>query len=229
MSDFEGFTPDLIAFLEDLRFHNERPWFKENEARYEASVRGPALALIETMGPRLEEISPELIAVPKKVGGSLMRIYRDVRFSKDKTPYKTNLGVQFRHNMGKDVHAPGLYVHAEPGDSFLGAGMWRPASEPLAMIRKAIEEKSDAWLAARDDKAFAARWGLQGDSLKRAPKGYSPDHPMIDDLKRKDFIAVRDIEDEELFGAGLPDRLMAEFKAATPLMRFLTEAVGLDF
>ena len=99
-TEFAGFTSDLIGFLEDLRFHNEREWFKANSDRYERHVREPALDFIAAMAPRLEKISPHLTAVPKKVGGSLMRIHRDVRFSKDKTPYKTNLGIQFRHSAG---------------------------------------------------------------------------------------------------------------------------------
>ncbi len=154
MTDFAGFQPELITFLEDLRFHNERPWFEANKARYERFVREPALAFIEAMAPRLQAISPELTAEAKKVGGSLMRVHRDVRFSKDKTPYKTNLGIQFRHSMGKDVHAPGLYMHIEPGGYFLAAGMWHPASEPLRHIRDRIAAQPDAWLAARDDRAF---------------------------------------------------------------------------
>lgn len=229
MSSFAGFTPELYSFLDDLRHDNDREWFKRNEGRYDAAVRGPALALIEAMKPRLAAISPHLVASPKKVGGSLMRIHRDVRFSADKSPYKTNLGIQFRHAAGKDVHAPGLYVHAEPGESFIGAGMWHPASEPLSRVREAIDRRPDAWRAARDDPAFAARWRLEGDALKRPPQGYAADHPLIEDLKRKDFIAVRRLAPEDVLGPDLPDRLAADFGAAAGFMRFLSEAVGLDF
>src|SRR5436190_4266885 len=108
MTDFAGFRPELITFLEDLRFHNERDWFEAHKDNYERDVRGPALAFIDAMAPRLAMISPELVAAAQKVGGSLMRIHRDIRFARDKTPYKTNLGIQFRHAAGKDVHAPGL-------------------------------------------------------------------------------------------------------------------------
>ncbi len=229
MADFPGFGPELIAFLEELRFHNERPWFEANKARYERHVREPALALIEAMGPRLAALSPELVADARKVGGSLMRIHRDLRFSKDPSPYKTNLGIQFRHRAGKDVHAPGLYFHVEPGECFIAAGMWHPAAGPLRRIRDAIVALPDAWVAARDDAGFQARWRLSGDRLKRAPRDFDPGHPLLADLQRTDFIAVRDLAEDEVLGPGLPDRLAADFAAATPLMRFLCAAVGLGY
>jgi uncharacterized protein (TIGR02453 family) len=229
MADFPGFEPELITFLEDLRFNNERPWFDANKARYERCVREPALAFIEAMAPRLAAISPELVADARKVGGSLMRIHRDVRFSRDASPYKTNLGIQFRHRVGKDVHAPGLYFHVEPGECFLASGMWHPAAEPLRQIRDALVERPQAWVAARDDTAFQARWRLSGDRLKRAPRDFDPAHPLIADLQRTDFIAVRDLSEEEVLGPGLPDRVAAEFTTATPLMRFLCKAVGLGY
>lgn len=229
MEDFAGFGPELFAFLEDLRFHNEREWFKAHQDRYETAVRGPALDFIDAMALRLDLISPELTAVAKKSGGSLMRIYRDIRFSKDKTPYKTNVGIQFRHRAGKDVHAPGLYLHMEPGDAFLAAGMWRPASEPLAQIRQAIDERPEAWTAARDAVVAGGGWTLSGESLKRPPRGYSAEHPMIHDIKRKDFIAVRELDEAEVFGPDFPDRAAERYAAATPLMRFLCKAVGLAY
>jgi uncharacterized protein (TIGR02453 family) len=229
VTDFPGFGPDLLTFLEDLRFHNERAWFEANKARYEQHVREPALALIEAMGPRLASISPELVADPRKVGGSLMRIHRDVRFSKDRSPYKINLGIQFRHRAGKDVHAPGLYFHVEPGECFVGAGMYRPAADPLRQIRSAIVDRPEAWLAARDDDGFRARWRLGGDRLKRAPRDFDPSHPLIGDIQRVDFIAVRDLTEDDVLGPGLPDRLAADFAAATPLMRFLCAAVGQEY
>ena len=125
------FKTSTIKFLRELEKNNNRDWFEANKHRYESDVREPALAYIEAMAPRLAKISPHFIASPKKVGGSLMRVYRDVRFSKDKTPYKTNIGIQFRHSAGKDVHAPGFYMHIEPSQVFIAAGIWRPDSEML--------------------------------------------------------------------------------------------------
>jgi uncharacterized protein (TIGR02453 family) len=223
------FKPALFTFLEDLRAHNDRAWFEDHKGDYERDVREPALAFIEAMGPRLAAISPELTASAKKVGGSMMRVHRDVRFSADKSPYKTNLGIQFRHSAGKDVHAPGLYVHVEPGEAFMAAGLWHPDKEPLAAIRRAIAADPDGWLAARDDPAFAAAWRLGGEQAKRAPAGVDPAHPLLDDLRRKDFIAVAQLAPKDVLSPGFPDRAAERFAAATPFMRFLCEAVGLRY
>jgi uncharacterized protein (TIGR02453 family) len=229
MPDFPGFSPALFDFLTDLRFHNERPWFEANKGRYERDVREPALAYIAAMAPRLAAISPELVAEAKKVGGSLMRVHRDVRFAADKSPYKTNVGIQFRHAVGKDVHAPGLYVHLEPGGVFLAAGMWHPAADPLRQIRAAIQEQPAKWLAARDDDGFRGEWKLSGDSLKRAPRDVDPAHPLIDDLKRTDFIAVVELDESAALGPAFIERSAQAFGQTTPLMRFLCSAVGLAY
>lgn len=221
--------PGVFAFLRDLAKHNERDWFNAHKQTYEQSVQQPALAFIEAMGPRLRKISRHLVADPKKVGGSMMRIYRDTRFSKDKRPYKTNLGIQFRHKEGKDVHAPGLYVNVEPGSVFLAAGMWHPEREALSGIRDAIAAKPKAWLAARDHPPFRKRFTLAGDSLKRAPAGVAPDHPMIEDLRRTDFIAVRQLTEKDVTKASFADDVAAAFGHATPFMRFLCKAVGVAY
>jgi len=229
MSDFTGFGPGLIPFLEELRFNNDRIWFEANKARYERDVREPALAFVRAMAPRLAAISPELVADDRKAGGSLMRIYRDVRFSKDPSPYKTNLGIQFRHRAGKDVHAPGLYFHVEPGECFLAAGLWHPESEVLRAIRTAVAEQPPAWVAARDDASFTKRWRLAGDSLKRPPRGFDPDHPAIEDIKRTDFIAVMDLPEADLVRPDLAKRTADAYAATAPLMKFLCEAVGVAY
>ena len=190
---FQGFPTELFKFLRDLAKHNDRDWFAENKPRYEENVLGPSLAFIESMQPPLRKLSPYLTAIPKRVGGSLMRIYRDTRFSKNKSPYKTNVGIHFRHEIGGDVHAPGLYLHLEPGACFVGAGIWMPPAEPLAMIRQLIDEDPRYWKKARDEKRFAARFKLDTESLKTAPRGYDPTHPMIEDLRRKSFAAMAPI------------------------------------
>ena len=229
MSDPARFGPEMLRFLEDLRFHNEREWFEANKLRYEQQVRGPALAFIAAMAPRLEGLSPELRAEPKKVGGSLMRIHRDVRFSHDKSPYKTNLGIQLRHAAGKDVHAPGLYLHAEPGGVFLAGGVWHPAAEPLRRIRQAIVDRPERWHDVIDAPAFRSGWALSGESLKRAPRGVDPEHPLIEELKRKDFIAVLEWPDAAIEGLDLPQRATAAWSQIQPLMRFLCDALGLKY
>ena len=128
------FTSDSINFLKKLAKNNDRDWFQDNKADYEDLIRSPALQFIDDMANQLAMLSPHFLAIPKKVGGSLMRVYRDTRFSKDKSPYKTNIGIQFRHEQGKDVHAPGFYFHVEPGDCFVGVGLWRPESKALNKI-----------------------------------------------------------------------------------------------
>lgn len=224
---FKGFPKDTLKFLSDLSKNNDRDWFADNKERYEAAFVEPALEFISAMEKPLKKISPFLLAVPRKQGGSLMRIYRDVRFGKNKNPYKTNIGIQFRHEAGKDVHAPGLYVHLAPGEVFLGAGMWHPDREPLKQIREAIDADPSGWKKASQSKAFTADWELAGDSLKRAPAGYEVDHPLIDDIKRKDFIGLCELKPGDETKDDFLDVCMAKFKSSKPLMQFLGDAVGM--
>ena len=221
--------PEILRFLEQLAKNNNRQWFQENKDRYETEVREPLLKFIEAFEPRLEKISPHFIADARKTGGSLFRIYRDTRFSHDKRPYKTHAGVQFRHERAKDVHAPGFYLHIEPKQAFVGVGIWHPDSDTLKLLRDAIVENPAKWKRAKSAKAFAAEFELAGDSLKRAPKGYDPDHPLIEDLRRKDFIAVTKLKDKDLLAPAFLDRFTKSCTAAKPFMRFLAEACGLEW
>lgn len=221
--------PTVLAFLRELAANNDRAWFTARKARYEQEVQQPVLAFVEAMAPRLRDVSRHVVADPRKQGGSMMRIYRDTRFSRDKRPYKTNVGIQFRHEKGKDVHAPGLYVHVEPGAVFLGAGLWHPEREALTGIRDAIAAKPRAWLAARDHAPFCASFELEGNSLKRAPAGFAPDHPLIEDLRRTDFIAVRRLTEDDIVKASFADDVITAFAQVTPLMRFLCKAVGVAY
>ena len=226
---FKCFDLSLLGFLDELAQHNERDWFAENKDRYERLVREPALDFIAAMGPHLDRFAPRFDAVAKKMGGSLMRVYRDTRFARNQTPYKTNVGIQFRHTQAKDVHSPGYYLHIEPGQHFLGAGLWRPEPDALAAIRSAIVERPKAWQSARDDKTFKRHFTLDGDALKRPPRGYPADHPFVDDLKRTDFIAGCTLTDADLFHGDSVTRIAKRFEAATPLMKFLCRAVGVPF
>ncbi len=226
---FTGFSRDTIAFLSELASNNNRDWFQANKSRYEAAVREPALAFIDAIAPGLERISPHFIASSRRSGGSLMRIYRDMRFSPNKTPYKTNIGIQFRHELGKNVHAPGFYVHIEPGSCFFGAGIWRPDAEALAAIRKRIDESPAAWKRARDAKTFATRFMLRGERLKRIPRGYASDHPLAEDLRRKDFIGVTNYEIGAITEPGYLKEVLEAFSDAKPFMRFLCKALGVAF
>jgi uncharacterized protein (TIGR02453 family) len=223
------FTTQGISFLKKLEKNNTRDWFHENKSDYEDLIRTPALNFIDDMGNNLAHLSPHFLAIAKKVGGSLMRVHRDVRFSKDKSPYKTNVGIQFRHEMGKDVHAPGFYVHVEPGECFVGVGIWRPDSSTLGKIRDAIVEKDKNWLAAVNDKKFKRNFEIGGESLKTGPRGYDKNHPLIDDLKRKDFIAISRIDEKSMLGKNFKQMVVKRFTDAEPYMQFLCKALMLRY
>ncbi|SRR6266581_321768 len=224
-----AFSAETFAFLTALAGHNERPWFEAHKQEYQALVREPALTFIAAMATELAGISPHFVASARPVGGSLMRIHRDIRFGHDKRPYKTNIGIQFRHELGKDVHAPGFYVHVEPGGCFLGVGLWRPDAAALGRIRDALVGKPAAWLAARDDKGFRRSFALSGETLANAPRGYARDHPLVEDLKRKDFIALAELDDAAVHAKDFRRTVADRFRAARPYMRFLCAALELAF
>lgn len=223
------FSKATFNFLDELAANNNRPWFEANKPRYESLVREPALEFIAAMAPVLENFAPSFRAEPRKMGGSLMRVFRDTRFARDKTPYKTNIGIQFRHALGKDVHAPGFYVHVATDECFLGAGCWHPEADALGLIRTLIAAKPERWLAACNDKKFAAHWQLAGDSLTRPPRGFAVDHVAIEDLKRKDFIGLAPLSFAQATGPGLVKLAGARFTAAAPLMKFLCEALKVPY
>ena len=179
------FSPELFTYLNGLALNNHREWFEEHKQDYERVVREPALGFIRAMAPKLARLSKHFVASDRKVGGSLMRVFRDVRFSSDKTPYKTNVGIQFRHVVGKDVHAPGFYVHISASECFVGCGVWHPDAAALGKIRAYLDGNQAKYRRVLAAKKFRETYRLGGDSLVRAPKGYSEDHPLIDELKRK--------------------------------------------
>ena len=223
------FGPGLLKFLRELEKNNNRGWFERNKQRYEDEVREPALHFIRQMAPHVERISPHLLARDKKVGGSLMRVHRDVRFSKDKSPYKTNLGIQFRHEAGKDVHAPGLYFHVQPGNCFLGAGMWHPDAPSLTAIRQAIDEEPKGWKRVSRAKRLRDYWEPSGESLKRPPRGYDVDHPLIEDLKRKDHISVCNLRPSDVSDPDLIDLVSERFRRTKPFLDWLATTLGMPF
>ena len=190
MSDFNGFPPDFMRFFRDLEANNNRPWFNENKERYVRSVVEPMSAFITAMAPRLAKISEHYIANAKPHGGSMFRIYRDTRFSKDKTPYKTHAAAQFRHDAGKDAHAPGFYAHFARDGLHFGGGIWRPPSAHLTKIREYIVDNPTEWTRIKGAKAVKDRGGIRGDGLVRPPRGFDPEHRHIDDLKRKSFFVM---------------------------------------
>jgi len=223
------FTKTTILFLEELAQNNNREWFEANKPRYESLAREPALDFIEAMEPALKSFAPHFRAEARKMGGSLMRVYRDTRFSRDKSPYKTNIGIQFRHKLGRDVHAPGFYLHISPEECFFAAGSWHPESVALGKIRDAIADAPEKWFPVRDNKKFLAHWALWGDSLTRPPRGYDAANPAIDDIKRKDFIALSELSNKDIVGEGLVKLAEKRFTEATPFMRYQCEALGVQY
>jgi uncharacterized protein (TIGR02453 family) len=223
------FGRELFRFLEELRENNRREWFEENRSRYERDVREPMLAFIADFAPRLKEISTKFLADPRPIGGSMFRIYRDVRFSPDKRPYKTHASARFPHVMGRDVHAPGFYLHLEPGSVFSGVGIWHPEPSTLGRIRDFIVQNPRKWKKSIDNAEFHKLWTLKGDVLSRPPKGYDPSHPLIEDLKRKDFIAIASLSEADALSPSFIDRVAEGFSSASSLMKFLTRALDIQF
>jgi uncharacterized protein (TIGR02453 family) len=223
------FSPEIFVFLRELAENNNRQWFQQNKQRYEACVKDPAMHFITDFAAPLRKISRHFRADPRPAGGSLFRIYRDVRFSNDKSPYKTNTGIQFRHSQGKDVHSPGYYLHLEPRNVFAAVGIWHPDSMTLRKIRDAIIENPSRWKKAVGRKPFRSRFVLSGNALRRAPKGYDPDHPLLEDLKRKDFIGTAPLSQEAVTKPEFIRDFAEICRAGSSFMKFLCDAVGRPF
>ena len=216
------FTPESFAFLRELRENNNREWFAQNKQRYEREVRDPALRFISDFGPHLSRIAPRLVADPRR---SMFRIYRDTRFSRDKSPYKTHVGIHFFHEKAKAAASvPGFYLHISPGECFAGAGIWHPDPGSLAKVRQAIAAKSPDWLRIKKSKL-----PIEGGSLKRPPRGFAADHPLIDDLKRTDFITSVRLKDSDLTSPSFLASFDRACKKMTPLVAFVAKSLRLSW
>jgi uncharacterized protein (TIGR02453 family) len=229
MGAFNGFQHDFFTFFNELAAHNDRPWFNANKSRYYESVVNPVCEFIVAMAPHLKRISPHYVADPRPHGGSMFRIYRDTRFSKDKSPYKTHAACHFRHAAGRDAHAPGFYAHFAADGLMFGGGIWRPSSRHLAVIREHISDNPGEWSRIRRARAVRERGGIRGESLIRPPRGFDADHVHIEDLKRKSLYVMTEAGPELALSAVLVDTAAAAFRAAARLNRFVTEALGLPF
>jgi uncharacterized protein (TIGR02453 family) len=223
------FTRDGLRFLKELGTHNEKPWFEGNKSRFEEGLREPGLRLVSDLAPRLKKVSKHMVADTRPNGGSLSRIYRDTRFSKDKSPYKTALFIHFWHDRGTEDAAPAFYLHVEPGSSSVGGGVWHPATSALSRIREAIVKDSEGWRKAKRGKAVSGACTMGGEVLKKVPRGFDPEHPLAEDLRRKDYGLHQKILDDVLVGPDLVSELMRAFVATSPLLEFLSKAVGLPF
>jgi uncharacterized protein (TIGR02453 family) len=227
---FAGFPKDFFAFFRELKANNNRPWFEENKERFKESVQAPMSAFITAMAPKLAKISKHFVADPRPNGGSMFRIYRDVRFARDKKPYKEHAACHFRHALGKDVHVPGFYMHFAPDEVMFGGGMWMPPSDVLTKIREEIAQKPQAWKKVLTDKKFAAHFdGVSGEGLARPPRGFDADHPFIEDIKRKSFFAMHEGSVKLASSPRLVDEVADTFASAGPLLKFLCNAVDAPF
>jgi uncharacterized protein (TIGR02453 family) len=219
-----SFSPQLFAFLRDLAQHNEREWFNANKARYEEEIKEPSLAFVEDVGYRLPEVAPHLTADKR----SMFRIYRDTRFSKDKTPYKTHVGIYFRHARAAEIDTGGMYLHLEPSHVFMGAGIWHPGTPALKRIRDALVARPEGWRSALAEVAPA--WKLaDGEALKRPPAGYSADDPLIEDIKRKSFAITSPLSQKQVTSSGFLDEWAERAAAARPFMAYLCSALGVEY
>ncbi|MDG2222879.1 MAG: DUF2461 domain-containing protein [Rubripirellula sp.] len=221
--------PALFEFLGELKENNRRDWFAENKGRYQQDVRDASVELVRALQRPLAKVAPMLEGIPKGHGGSVLRIYKDTRFSKDKTPYKTNVGISLRHQANRDIHAPGVYIHLAPDECLVGCGSWRPERNVLLAIRAAIDQDPKRWVKVRDQKAFREHFHFTGESLKTAPRDYPKTHPLIEDLRRIDCMAVAPLTQAEITGDQVLEILIDRIKRAKPLMRFLCDAIDLPY
>ena len=223
------FSENTFKFQRALARNNSREWFHEHKQQYEDYLRQPFLRLIADLQPTLLEISEHFRADPKPVGGSLFRIHRDTRFSNDKTPYKAWAGARFFHARSKTVEAPSFYLHVQPGNCFVGAGLWHPQPETQRRIRQFILDNPGSWKAATRSPAFRKKFDMDGEALVRPPRGFPVDHELIDDLKRKDFVATTILNDETVLGPRLRKTVGEQFKGVAPLVDYLCAALDLEF
>ncbi len=224
---FNGFPADFFDFFEVLKNNNNRAWFAANKTRYLESVLTPMGEFIVAIAPALKQISNCYKADPRPHGGSMFRIYRDIRFSKDKTPFKTHAACHFRHVAGRDAHAPGFYVHIDTDGVRFGGGIWRPPAKQLGLIREFIADNPSAWGKLKRSTAVQRAGGIQGESLKRPPHGYGPDSPHLDDLKRKSFYLMQTAVAELALSTQLVAATAEAFHTAGKLNRLVATALDI--
>ncbi|MEO6392675.1 MAG: TIGR02453 family protein, partial [Pyrinomonadaceae bacterium] len=226
MNSKAKFPPALFKFLGELKKHNDREWFAEHKSEYERVVVEPFCAFILQIRQPLMAISPFLVADERAHGGSLRRVYRDIRFSKNKAPFKTNAAAVFWHRTAKD-RAPGIYLHLQPGESFAAAGLWQPERADLLMVRQAIAAESKAWRKAL--AATGPAWTRGGEQLSRPPKGFLPTHPEIEELKYKNFVVSARLTDRRICAADFADHFVELCRDLSPMLGFLNHALGIPW
>jgi uncharacterized protein (TIGR02453 family) len=217
------FSPALFAFLRDLKKHNDREWFADQKSRYTADVEAPFLQFIGDFAPRLRKISPAFVADPRRMGGSMFRIYRDTRFSADKSPFKTWVAARFAHEARRKVEGvPAFYLRVSPGESFGGGGVYHLDTPALTKVRQHIVAEPKRWRAV-----LSAGVEIEGEQLKRPPAGFDRTHEFVEDLKRKNLYTGAEFTEREVVAGDFLDRYVALCEQSAPLLEFLTRALGL--
>lgn len=224
------FNDHSLRFLRALARHNDRDWFQAHRDDYEQHVRAPFLQLLTDLQPDLAAVSLEFRAEPKVVGGSLFRIHRDTRFARDKAPYKPWQGARLFHARSKEVATPAWYLHLQPGESFIAAGIWHPEPPVLRQLRQFIVDNPAGWERAAHAPAFARRYPLsEAERLVRPPRGFPADFPRIDDLRNRNFVVARPLDDALMTGPRLRQQLAGDLKRTAPFMDYLCAALDLSF
>ncbi len=219
---FSGFPKDGLDFLKRLKKNNNRPWFQKHKQEYDELVKFPMQCLIASLAIELGSDAKEIEFNPAK---SIFRIYRDVRFSKNKAPYKTSVAASFQIRGHKDRHeSPGLYLHVQPGQVFLGGGLYMPMGDQLKAIRKSIVTDPDKYLKVVRNRGFKKTFGgIQGEVLRKAPLGFPKDHPMIEHLRHKQFFVGVELNESVCLKESFLGKVADTFRTAVPLVRWLAE------
>lgn len=224
------FTPASFKFLTQLAANNNREWFHAHKPDYEAQVRDPFHHLLVDLQPALAEISPHFHADTRNVGGSLYRIQRDTRYANDKSPYKAWQGARLFHTRRRAVVSPLFYIHLQPGNCFVGGGVWGPDGPMLRKIRQFIVDNPAAWAKAVHEPALRKRYSLESsDMLVRPPRGFPEDFTYLDDLRHRHFVAMRPIADTVFTGPRLKSTIERDLQALAPLVDYLCAALDLEF
>ena len=224
------FSNASFKFLRGLARHNSREWFAAHKSDYETHIRAPFQHLLTDLQPVVAGVSEHYRADPKPVGGSLFRIQRDTRFANDKTPYKPWQGARLFHARGRQVEAPSFYIHLQPGNCFVGAGLWHPESATQRAVRQFIFDNPGSWKAAAHAAAFRRRFDLgEDEKLVRPPRGFPAEFEFIEDLKLKNFVALRAVDDDVMLGTRLRQTLATDLAALAPFVDYLCAALDLEF
>ncbi len=224
------FTAETFDFLIDLDAHNDQAWMDENRDRYETHVKDAMYAFCDELAePLRERVSPHLVSIGRIQRGSVMQINRDVRFSEDKTPYRTAAAAGFDHDHRRDgVASPGLYLHLEPGNCFMGGGVHSPPTSHLTPIRERIVERTEEWDAVATSVREAG-FAFGGGSLKTSPRGFDIDHPRIEDLRRTSFVIMHPLDEDEVTSPQFMETFLERAEDTRPFLAFLSDAAGVPF